>query len=249
MKVAVTIFKDEIAPCFEAAKRFEILEIEDGAISSKNILECKAKGPIARLRLLKDAGVDVLICNGIRSFYKDMLEAENRTVHKNVSGKIDETLKLFLKGEIGRASKIESDDQSPCLFELGELVQMTGEYFSRNGYDVSGEELDFPIDILATIKCPQCRKLITVAICCGGHLFSWEKEIRELRNISENFNAAVYVHAAQRQVIKACQDFKINLLDPWNLENQEKAVKPAVLPILTIPVRGHERIFRAMQKR
>jgi len=249
MIVAITIFKDEIAPCFEAAKRFQVLEIEDSRIISKKHLECRAKGPIARLRLLKEAEVDVVICNGIRSFYKDMLEAENRVVYKDVTGKIKKALDLFLSGEISRAAKSRPEDQAPCLFEMGELVQMTGEYFARHGYEVSDDEFEFPVDMLATIKCPKCKKPIRVAICCGGHLFSWEKEIRELRSISENFDAAVYVHAAQKPVARACRDFKINLLDPWILENEEKKKKSSPLPILRLPVKGHEKAYQATQKK
>lgn len=250
MKIAVTIFKDEIAPCFEAAKRFQVLEIQDSRIVNEKYLECRARGPIARLRLLKEADIDVVICNGIRSFYKDMLEAENRKVFKDVTGKIKKAIDLYLKGEIGRASKkVRPEDQAPCIFEMGELVQMTGEYFARNGYEVSDEEYDFPVDMLATIKCPKCKKPIRVAICCGGHLFSWEKEIKELRNISENFDAAVYVHAAQKPVARTCRDYKINLLDPWVLENEEKGKKNSPLPILRIPVKGHEKAYKAKQKK
>lgn len=249
MLVALTIFKDEIAPCFEAAKRFQVLEIEDCKIISEKYLECQAKGPIARLRLLKEAGIDVVICNGIRSFYKDMLEAENRTVYKDVTGKIKKAIELLLKGDIGRASKSRPEDQAPCLFEMGELVQITGEYFARNGYEVSDDEFEFPVDLLATIKCPKCRKPIRVAICCGGHLFSWEKEIKELRSILDNFDAAVYVHAAQKPVARTCRDYKINLLDPWILENEEKGKKSSPLPILRLPVKGHKKAYKAKQKK
>jgi hypothetical protein len=178
-----------------------------------------------------------------------MLEAENRTVYKDVTGKIKMAIELFLKGDIGRASKSRPEDQAPCLFEMGELVQITGEYFARNGYQVSDDEFEFPVDLLATIKCPKCKKPIRVAICCGGHLFSWEKEIKELRSISDNFDAAVYVHAAQKPVARTCRNYKINLLDPWILENEEKGKKSSPLPILRLPVKGHEKAYKARQKK
>ncbi len=241
MKLAIATYKDEIAPCFEAAKRFQICLLEKGKVVSKEFINCDRSGPIARLRLLKDAGVEALLCNGIRSFYKDMLEAENLKVYKDLTGKVEISLKHFLKGGIKSSGKAEEKKEAPCLFELGELVEMTREYLANNGFTIENDESDFPVDIVASLKCPRCNKPIRVAVCCAGHVFYWEKEIMELRSISENFDAAVYVHAAQDQVLKICKDFNINLLDPWILENPEKDLAP--LPIFNIPIKGHEAIF------
>lgn len=243
MKLAIATYKDEIAPCFEAAKRFQICLLEEREVISKELLNCDRSGPIARLRLLKDAGVEVLLCNGIRSFYKDMLEAENLMVYKDLTGKIEETLKLFIGGKIKHTGKAEENKEAPCLFELGELVEMTREYLSKNGFVIENDESEFPVDIIATLKCPRCKKPIRVAVCCAGHVFYWEKEIMELRSISENYDAAVYVHAAQDQVVKTCKDFNINLLDPWVLENPEMGSGKDPLPVFRIPVRGHEAVF------
>jgi predicted Fe-Mo cluster-binding NifX family protein len=243
MNLAIPTYKDELAPCFEAANHFQVFVVENGKVMKERFLDCRESGPIARLRLLKRANINILLCNGIRSFYKDMLEAENRKVFKNLSGKINDVLALFLKGGITSSAKIENGKEVPCLFELGELVELTREFFASNGYVIEGEDSDFPVDIIAAMKCPRCKKRIRVAVCCGGHIFSWEKEIRELRSISDNYDAAVYVHAPQMPVIKTCRDFNINLLDPWILENPGKSELRGPLPILEIPVRGHEAIY------
>ncbi|NIP41536.1 MAG: hypothetical protein GWN61_18320 [candidate division Zixibacteria bacterium] len=243
MKLAIATYKDEIAPCFEAAKRFQVCSIERSEVISKELLNCNRSGPIARLRLLKDAAVEVLLCNGIRSFYKDMLEAENLMVYKDLTGRTDEILVLFMSGKIKHSGKAEEKKEAPCLFELGELVEMTREYLTRNGFVIERDESDFPVDMIATLKCPRCKKPIRVAVCCAGHVFYWEKEIMELRSISENYDAAVYVHAAQDQVVKTCKDFNINLLDPWVLENPEIEKGKDSLPFFKIPVKGHEAVF------
>lgn len=243
MNLAIPTYKDELAPCFEAAKHFQVFSVEKGNVVREKFLDCRERGPIARLRLLKNANVDVLLCNGIRTFYKDMLEAENRKVFKNLSGKIDKVLALYLKGGITSSAKIEDGKEVPCLFELGELMELTREYFSSNGYLIEEEDSEFPVDMIATMKCPRCKKRIRVAVCCGGHIFSWEKEIRELRSISDNYDAAVYVHAPRMPVIKTCRDYNINLLDPWILENPDKCECQGPLPILEIPISGHEAIY------
>jgi len=244
MKLAIATYKTEIAPCFEASKKFLVMEIEAGKIVRETELSCENNSPVARLRLVKNAGVDALLCNGIRSFYRDMLEAENIKVYRNLSGQIEDIVRNFLENKITDTCSGNKSAELPCKFDLEELIQMTYEYFSHHGYQVESSETEFPIDIISTYVCPKCRKTIRVAVCCSGHLFNWEKEIRELRSVSENYDATVYVHAPRERVAKTCHEYKINLLDPWMLENPAECDSATPIPALYLPVRGHDRIYQ-----
>ena len=224
-----------------------LVEIKAGKIVRENLLKCETSSPVARLRLIKNAGVNVLLCNGIRSFYRDMLEAEKIKVYRNLSGKITDIVRDFQDKKISDTGAHVKSDEVSCKFDLEELIQMTCEYLSRYGFQIEPSESEFPVDIISTYKCPKCHKTIRVAVCCSGHLFNWEKEIRELRTVSENYDAIVYVHAPRENVAQTCNEFKINLLDPWLLENPSECDLRAPIPVLTLPVRGHDRIYRELE--
>ncbi len=247
MKVVIAIYGDEIAPCFEAAKRFRLFESGDANPENSRLMECRQSGPIARMRLVSDCGAETLICNGIRNFYKNALEARGCRVYNKITGDYLTALDRLFDGKLKSDDPRRLENTEPCLFELAELMEMTREYLTGNGYNLDTGEGKFPVDFKAYYNCPECGRKIRVAVCCGGHLFNWEKEVRELHAVSEGYDAAMYVHAPNKPVEKCCRDFRINLLDPLVLENPGTEVKKAPIPGLMHPVRGHKKIYKNLK--
>jgi predicted Fe-Mo cluster-binding NifX family protein len=92
MKIAIPELDDKIAPCFEAAKQFEIFSIKKGKIISSKIIDCHATDDIMRIRLLRLHEIQTLICNGIKNFFRDQLLAYGINVIPNINEPINKTL-------------------------------------------------------------------------------------------------------------------------------------------------------------
>ena len=246
MNVAIPILNDQIAPCFEVAKKFEIVVIKSGkVISSKNI-KCLASEGFMRVRLLRLHEIHTLICNGIKSFYQNQLTAMGINVIPNVSDSIEDTLNNFLAGSIKSYNNTKYEVETNDLVSHDDLVSWAKELFESNGYSVSFSPVDesFLIDLVAKIKCPVCSKQIDVAICCGAQTYRADQEIREFHhNTKTHYNARVYVYLTNPQLEKSCNEYGIDFLSPEIDYKEFKERSKSLIPILNRPVEGHEKAF------
>jgi len=246
MNVAIPILKDQIAPCFEVAREFEIVLIKSGKIISSKNIKCVASEGFMRVRLLRLHEVHILICNGIKSFYQNQLTAMGIGVIPNVNDSIEAILSNFLAGRIKSYSNLKYEAETSDLVSHDDLVNWAKELFERNGYAVSlspGDE-SFLIDLVAKIKCPVCSKQIDVAICCGAQTYRADQEIREFHhNTKTQYNARVYVYLTNPQLEKSCNEYDIDFLSPEITEAGSDERTRSLIPILRRPVEGHEKAF------
>ncbi|MBD3258778.1 hypothetical protein GF377_10120 [candidate division GN15 bacterium] len=240
--VAIPIYRDEVAPCFEAAQTFVMARIEGGRVVSRKIVKSTGCKGFGNLQLLREEQVTALLCNGIKAFYRDALVASKIRVVPRVSAAVEQALAAFAAGELDRTDLSKAEDDCPPV-PLTDLVCWTRELFTSHGYTVHArEEADpFPIDLVAEIACPKCHKPVRIAICCGAHTYRCSQEISEFNRVAQgNYHARVYVRPGTPQIEQCCRDYGIELVDP----NARFASKdhPAVdrLPILQMPVPGHE---------
>jgi len=244
MKIAIPELDDNIAPCFEAAKQFEIFTIKKEKILSKKTIDCHATDDIMRIRLLRLHEIQTLICNGIKNFFRDQLLAYGINVIPNINEPIKKTLDLFLSGQLISDKKYLKLDNNIVSHES--LVKWAKELFESNGYQVSpcsGEDT-YLIDLIARLKCPLCKKNIEVAICCGAQTYRADQEIREFHHHARTrYNAFVYVYLTNPQLERSCTEYGINFLSPEiNQVVTKKKLRPKI-PILKIPIEGHEKAF------
>lgn len=246
MKIAIPTYADNIAPCFEAAGFFTLVSTRDNIPVSSKPIACSGKEGYFRVRLLQVHSVDVLICNGIKSLYRDMLTGSGITVIRGVSGPAASALAEFLNGELKAESYGADEINPPCGIPRDELIAWTTDYFTSCGYRVSpgpGEDAIL-VDLVAEIDCPLCGKPVRVAICCGAHTYRADLEIREFHHATlSGFNARVYVYPGDAAIATSCREFGIEFIDP-NLartDNKEKTQQP--IPALIGPVYGHEKAF------
>jgi predicted Fe-Mo cluster-binding NifX family protein len=246
MNVALPILRNQIAPCFEAAKKFEILTVKNKKITFSKRINCFASEGFLRIRLLRLYEIETLICNGIKNFYRDQLEAMGIAVIPNINYSIERALNLFIAGELKSYEETVFKAENNSIVSHDDLVNWAYNLFSRKGYEVSScpEEESFLIDLIAKMNCPVCGRQIKVAVCCGAQIYKADQEIKEFHhNTKTQFNARVYVYLMNPQLEKSCNDYGIEFLSPeTETESLDKKPKSAI-PILQKPVEGHEKAF------
>lgn len=246
IRIAITCFDDEVAPCFEVTRRFQVWELEDGEISGYQVLETQSANGIERCRLLKQHKIDVLICNGIDRQMQRLLEAEGCQVVSGVSGKLADALYGYSAGRIGLEEDREMVSSTEMSIHTADLVEWTRELFEKLGWSVNiAHHPDtFPIDLTAMRKCPVCGHEVRIAICCGAHAYRVEEEILEFKRVSTGgYHARVYVQHILPGIVETCRDFEIELLEPETFANWINSKgKQGDIPPLRGKVSGHERL-------
>ena len=100
VKIAIPRFDDLVAPCFEYSATVAIFMIEDGLVVEQIDFRLQSQNAFDRVRLLRDQGVDTMICGGIQDRFEDLVGATDIRVISWVSGRVEELLRKFLDGEL-----------------------------------------------------------------------------------------------------------------------------------------------------
>jgi len=243
-KVAIPILDDDIAPCFEVAHCFVIAEITNEKQVAKSALECGGCEGYGRVKFLINHGVDVLICNGIKLFYRDLLNISGLRVFANIADSVDNAIQAYIAGNLNLLKDSAEKADLSSEFPHGDLVCRARELFESNGYNVSPrpEYLPFLIDLVAEIVCPLCNKSIKVGICCGAHTYRLANEIMEFHHIAPNeFQAKVYVYPFNPGIYQTCSEFGIELIDPNSEDDYLLRSRADKIPLLRNPINGHEK--------
>jgi predicted Fe-Mo cluster-binding NifX family protein len=249
MKIVVPMFKDEIAPCFEAALHFSMNEILNKEIVATEYLECREESAMARVKLMQAESAELIICNGIKKSTKAILEDYGIIVIEGILGQISEAITSFIHlNHITENFSYKPSREKPST-SLTEMKWNITEFFRKNQFEVyNGEQFaPFPVDLIAFIRCPICKQMISTAICCGAHTFLPEKEIAEFYFVAhQNFDALLYAHDSTPDVKKICSKYNIELLEPLQYLQHDDLNEPddKYIPIIKMPVKGHEKAFR-----
>ncbi len=245
MNVAIPKLNNSVAPCFEAAKEFEIVEIENDRVISAKRVDCPAGEGFKRVRLLHLHEIETLICNGIKEFYLHQLAAIGIAVIPNINDSIDQVLARFIANEL----PIYKDDviKSPDKFNVShdDLISWARELFETNGYAVINNlsEDTSLLDLIAEIQCPQCNKSIKVAICCGGHTYRPDQEIKEFHHsVKSPYNVLVFIYIDSPQIAKSCSEYGIEFISPGKINLIKEKSKTMDIPIFSGPIEGHDKL-------
>jgi hypothetical protein len=198
------------------------------------------------VRLLQKYDINVLICNGIKNFYRELLESAGLTVIDNISVDVDKALRMYIDGKIKPRDRENNIDEITCEIPHEDLVCWEKELFESHGYEVKkmDEESMFPVDLVAAINCPICRKSIKVAVCCGAHTYRADQEIREFHHrAASRFEARVYVYPGNPGVKKRCREYDIQLIDPDSETANLDRKTAGRIPLLEYALPGHKKAF------
>lgn len=246
--VAIPMFEHGVAPCFEVANQFMISVLEDGELTSSRAIGCRGCEGFGRVRLLRDKNVQMLVCDGIKGFYRDLLGASGIEVISGVTLSIEEVLRELAVGSLnGVTDDPLTEEESPDI-PLEDLICWARELFEAHGYKTTpgAERAPFPIDLIAEISCPLCKRPVRVAICCGAHAYRTDQELREFSRVSAtDYHARVYVRPASSSVKQCCFDYGIDLIDPDKESTVHRRIAKGRIPLLLGTVVGHEKASRS----
>lgn len=102
MKIAVTYDNEnkEVFQHFGRTQFFKVYDVEDGQVTSSEIIGSNGTGHGALANLLADQSVDVLICGGIGGGAKEALTQAGIQIYGGAAGKADEAAAAFLAGTL-----------------------------------------------------------------------------------------------------------------------------------------------------
>ncbi len=100
MKIAVAYESGDVFQHFGHTEQFKIYTVEDGKVTSTEIIDSNGSGHGALATLLSEAAIDVLICGGIGGGAQAALAEEGIELCAGASGNTDEAINAYLRGEL-----------------------------------------------------------------------------------------------------------------------------------------------------
>jgi predicted Fe-Mo cluster-binding NifX family protein len=100
MKIAIPIWEDKVSPVFDTALRLLVVEVKDKKEVSRFIYYIGDEDLARRCQHVRTLNVDMLICGAVSHPFLQMLLASGLEVIQQISGRAEEVLKAYLKGNI-----------------------------------------------------------------------------------------------------------------------------------------------------
>lgn len=104
MKVAIPKFNSRVSPRYEFAPKVLVATVDDGKVVDREEYPLNDLDPMRKSALLKEQGVNVLICGGINGFFVRLLMGNGIEVICMVSGEAEEVLNHFIDGNLDVAT-------------------------------------------------------------------------------------------------------------------------------------------------
>jgi len=108
VKVAIPQSGDDVAPCVGYCALMTIYTIAGDHITDRVEFPLRSQEPFDRVRLLRDQGVDTIICGGVQDVLEECLRGSGIEVISWVTGRVDSLLELFLRGQLVPGHEDES---------------------------------------------------------------------------------------------------------------------------------------------
>jgi predicted Fe-Mo cluster-binding NifX family protein len=246
MNVAIPILNNDIAPCFEAARKFRIIKTEQSGIQSTKSFICNVNKGFDLIKLLQIHKTDILICNGIKDYLKDQLKSNGIEVISDVNDPIECVIDKLLTGELEdkkRSSNHLNEYYSVIHYDL---VMWAEKLFRDNGFSVTllHENESILTDFVAVYNCPVCKKPIRVAVCCGAQMYRADYEIREFfYAVHSNYDVCAYVYIYDPKIAKCCSNYGIEYICTEDFNSKAAENNDDVIPILKNPIRTHNKLI------
>jgi predicted Fe-Mo cluster-binding NifX family protein len=100
VKVAVAHVGEAVAPAFGASGTITVFTVERRRVVHATDYWLQSCDELDRVRLLRDQGVDALICGGIQERIEDILKTHGIEVVSWVRGDTSELLQQFIQGTL-----------------------------------------------------------------------------------------------------------------------------------------------------
>lgn len=100
MKIAATYENGQIFQHFGHTEKFKVYDVQDGKIVSAKVIDTNGSGHGALAGVLKDLGVDTLICGGIGGGAQMALAEAGIKLYGGVSGDADTAVNELISGSL-----------------------------------------------------------------------------------------------------------------------------------------------------
>ena len=100
MKIAATYENGQIFQHFGHTEKFKVYDVQDGKIVSAEVVDTNGSGHGALAGVLKDLGVDILICGGIGGGAQAALAEAGIKLYGGVSGDADTAVNELIAGSL-----------------------------------------------------------------------------------------------------------------------------------------------------
>ncbi len=100
MKIAVTYDNGEVFQHFGHTEHFKLYDADDGRILSSGVIDTNGTGHGALAGLLKELGVNALICGGVGQGARSALDAAGISVYGGVTGNADGAAQALAAGTL-----------------------------------------------------------------------------------------------------------------------------------------------------
>lgn len=107
MKLAVTYENDMVGQHFGRTEKFKVYDIEDGKITSSQVIETNGIGHEALAPFLKKIKVEILICGNMGIGAKTALGETEIKILAGVEGKVDDVVNDYLAGTLKSNPNVE----------------------------------------------------------------------------------------------------------------------------------------------
>lgn len=101
MRIAVTYENGLVFGHFGHTAQFKLYDVEDGKITSQQVVDTEGSGHGALAGLLRSLKTDVLICGGIGGGAQNALTEAGIKFYGGVTGSADNAVNAFLEGNLG----------------------------------------------------------------------------------------------------------------------------------------------------
>lgn len=99
-RIAIPVFENRISNRLDCSENIFLYSVDRDKIENHEIARLVQASPSAKLNMLLELGIDVLICNGITDFYSRKLSESKIQVIPWISGEVEDVLYHYLKGKL-----------------------------------------------------------------------------------------------------------------------------------------------------
>ena len=112
MKIAVTYENGQIFQHFGHTEQFKVYTVEDGAVTSSEVVDTNGSGHGALAGFLTGCQADALICGGIGGGAQMALAQAGIKLYGGVSGEADAAVQALLDGKLDYNPDVHCDHHS-----------------------------------------------------------------------------------------------------------------------------------------
>ena len=109
MKIAVTYQNGQIFQHFGHTEQFKVYTVDNGKITTGEIVDTNGSGHGALAGFLKENGIEVLICGGIGGGAQTALADAGIKLYGGVQGNADAAVIAFLQGKLDYNPDVKCD--------------------------------------------------------------------------------------------------------------------------------------------